>query len=148
MATQQTADVERRGNGRAMDRLGAMTMKRRERGFSFWSMMIYICFFGSVILLGLKLIPVYLESMKINNAVEALSKEGTAGMSPRGVKDSLLKQFDIDQVTTITFRNFEEFVTLTPKGNGRGYAIDIAYEREIPLLANVSLLVQFDKSVQ
>ena len=118
----------------------------KQRGFSFWNMMIYIAFFGSVILLGMKMIPAYLESIKIDNALLALERDGFSGMSRRDIKKALVTQFDIDEVNAIAFRDFDDHVIITKAGDST--IIEVFYEKEIPLIANAKLLLSFDKSVQ
>ena len=125
---------------------GGRSTASMQRGFSFWNMMIYIAFFGSIILLGLKMVPAYLESFKIDNALLALERDGFSSMSRRDIKNTLITQFDIDEVDSIGFRNFDDHVLITKAGDST--IIEVFYDKEIPLIANAKLLLSFDKSVR
>ena len=123
-----------------------MISKRLQRGMSIWVLMYILGSLGVFGLVGLKLFPAYLESFKVDKALEGLMNEPRINnMSKNEIKSSLVKRLDIDEVRTITERNFKEFVTIDKKANRVVVTVD--YESKVPLAGNVSVVAHFYKQV-
>ena len=121
-----------------------MQFTNGQRGVSFTGLMFVLIVLGVVLLLGLKLFPVYLESFKIHKAVEGVLSAPNVGQSTiHEIQKSLIKRFDIDSITAITHRNFKEHVVISSKNDVVSIAVN--YEAVIPLLDNIYLLIIFDK---
>ena len=121
-----------------------MNTRRRQRGMTFWMILFILIVFGTLFFLMLKLLPVYLESHKIDRAIESVAKEpGAAEKSRAELADMLVKRFDIDDVHRISERNFREHVEIITKGNRVTIIVD--YRAEVPLAGNVSLVADFEK---
>ncbi len=121
------------------------TMANRQRGASVWMVILVVGILGFGAVFGLKLIPIYLESFKIDKAMKSvMEKNDVVNMSKRAIITAFVTKIDIDSVTRITERNFREFGTITKK-DGK-VTMDIEYEAEEPLVANIYLTVVFSKS--
>ena len=124
-----------------------MKLAHSQRGISIWvALVLVICLaIGGVI--GLKLFPVYLESMKIDRGVSALLEEPDVGkLNKRKFKEALLRKLDIDSVTEINHNNFWDVVTMEKEGES--ITLEISYEVVVPIMGNVSALVDFQKTAQ
>lgn len=121
-----------------------MNLKRRQRGMTFWMLMFVLTVLGIAFFVALKLFPMYLESFKINRAIESVAKDpGVGDWSKTDIKDRLVKRFDIDDVRRINEKNFNAFVSIDKKG--RRVRITVDYQAEAHMVGNVYLVADFKK---
>ncbi len=121
-----------------------MNLKRRQRGMTFWMLMFVLTVLGIAFFVVLKLFPMYLESFKINRAIESVAKDpGVGDWSKTDIKDRLVKRFDIDDVRRINEKNFNAFVSIDKKG--RRVRITVDYQAEAHMVGNVYLVADFKK---
>ncbi|NCF29755.1 MAG: DUF4845 domain-containing protein [Gammaproteobacteria bacterium] len=123
-----------------------MSFKNRQRGLSFLSLIALVGMLGFAAVIGLKLIPVYMDSWKIDGVMTAvISEPGVNEQSRQEVIESMLKRLDIDAVEGVNYSNYKERLTVTKRKNN--VTIDVNYEITTPLIGNLSLLAVFEKSV-
>lgn len=123
-----------------------MKFKKRQRGISFLGLITLVGILGFAAVIGLKLIPIYMDSWKIDGVMKAvISESGINEMSRREVQDAMLKRLDIDAVDAVNYYNHKESMTITKRKGST--TIDIFYRVETPLIGNLSLIAEFDKSV-
>lgn len=119
-----------------------MRLKHRQRGMGMFNLsyvLITLAIFGYI---GLKLIPVYLESINIKRAVEAVAQApGASSKTARALIDDMIKRLDIDNVTRITKRNWKDTVTITKRA--KKVNIIAAYDVSVPLFYNLSITASF-----
>lgn len=121
-----------------------MKFRSRESGVTVWG--IFMIGFLVVIfaLLLFKLVPPYLADLKISNAMTSLKRQAEGStMSRRDILSALEKRFDIDSVTHVDIRRD---VIIRKRGNMAVITID--YEVQVPLIFNISALMEFDHSVE
>jgi hypothetical protein len=107
---------------------------------TFWGLAFVIGVFVFAFFLLFKLYPPYLEDFKVKTALESLSKQSDIGsMSRADIAASLEKRFDIDNVSEVDPKK-----DLTVETRGRVKIISISYEKIVPIVGNVSILLQFD----
>ena len=107
--------------------------------FNLSYVLITLAIFGYI---GLKLIPVYLESINIKRAVEAVAQSpGASSKTARALIDDMIKRLDIDNVTRITKRNWKDTVTITKRA--KKVNINAAYDVSVPLFYNLSITASF-----
>jgi hypothetical protein len=117
-------------------------MRHRERGATFLGWVCILVPVALVLYAGIRLVPVYLEYMKIARTLEQLTSESAGdGSDVVSLRYSIEKRFDIEDVHIIT----PEDIKITKQGNG--YRVQAAYEATAPFVSNVYLLVVFDKVV-
>ncbi len=122
-----------------------MHSKTRQRGASLWGILFLLAIFGFGAVIGLKLVPVYLESYKIDKAMAGvLSDPRVANQTERDIVIALSKRLDIDGITRITDLNFREYGTITKRNKVVNMEID--YQAEVPLFGNLTLLADFEKA--
>lgn len=123
-----------------------MSFRKRQRGLSFLGLVVLVGVLGFAAVIGLKLIPIYMDSWKIDGVMKAvISDSETKQLSRKEVIEALLKRLDIDAVDAVNYSNYADSLTVTKKQNNT--TIDIYYRVETPLLGNLSLVAEFDKSV-
>lgn len=115
----------------------------RERGMTMWSGLFVIGVFAFFLFLFFKLLPPYLEDLKVRTALDGLLREPNAeAMSRAELIERLDKRFDIDDVTNVKSGQLEI------KPMGRTKVISLKYEVVVPLAYNVSALLEFNHARQ
>lgn len=121
-----------------------MKVKSQQTGATLWSMIsisVLVIFFA---LLLIQLIPPYLADMKVRAALDSIERQAKGGtMSNAQIMIALEKRFDIDSITHV---NLREDVVI--EREGRMKIVRIAYEAQIPLVFNISALLEFDHSAE
>jgi len=122
-----------------------MSLRKRQRGLSFVSLIAIVGLLGFSAVIGLKLFPIYMDSWKIDGIMNAvISQPGINEQSRKEIYDAMIKRFDIDAVDAVNYRN-PDAMTITKRKNN--VTISIFYRVETPLLGNLSLIAEFDKVV-
>ena len=113
---------------------------QRQRGMTFWGLLFVLGVLAFFLFLLFKLFPPYMENFKVKGALDGLARQSDIGsMSRADVASALSKRFDIDNVTAVNLAK-----DLTIEARGRAKVIRIHYENVIPIVANVSILLEFD----
>lgn len=124
-----------------------MTALRRQNGMTVigWVLSLVVLAFG--VLFVLRLVPIYVESFKVDNALTSLIRDPATADSSRG---EIVKKFvarmnieDIDRFDTE--QKVKDYLTVE-KGNGR-VVIRMQYQAVAPLVGNLSIVADWDKEV-
>jgi len=117
-------------------------MRSRQRGATFLGMVTIIAILGFALYAGIRLTPLYLEYMAVVRALEQTAKEFSDGpASPQELRRSLDRRWTIEDIHSIETKEIE----ITKAGNG--FSMRAWYRAEAPFVANVSLVADFDKTV-
>ena len=123
-----------------------MSLRKRQRGLSFLSLIAIAGILGFSAVIGLKLIPVYMDSWKIDGIMDSvISQPGIKEQSRKEIINLMLKRLDIDAVDAVNYRNYDQSMTITKRKNR--VTISIIYRVETPLIGNLTLVADFDKEV-
>ena len=123
-----------------------MRLRKRQRGLSFLGLITLVGVLGFAGVIGLKLIPIYMESWKIDSIMNAVIEQpGINDQSRQEVIEMMLKRLDIDAVDSVNYTNWKDKLNVTKRKNN--VTINVNYEIITPLIGNLSLLAIFDKSV-
>jgi hypothetical protein len=118
------------------------TSKHRQAGMTTLGMIILVTFVGLFAFAGIRLMPVYLNYMKVASVVSGVHSEFDGADATRAsVRKYISRRFDIESVGIITAKD----VTVT-KVDG-GHEVAATYSHKAPFIANVSFVVDFDKRV-
>lgn len=115
-------------------------MRSRQRGATFIGMVIIVAILGAGLYAGIRLIPVYFEYMAVVRALEQTAKEN-AGADQQALRNSLGRRWNVEDIRSIDYQKIDI------KRTGNGYTMRAWYRAEVPFVANVSLVADFDKTV-
>src|SRR6185295_16788522 len=121
-------------------------MRQHERGVTFLGWVIILVPIALVFYAGIRLTPVYLEYMKITRTLEQVRDE-LKGDQPdaSAIRVAIERRLDVEDVHVMTVHDADK-LKITKDGNG--YKVEAVYQATAPYVSNVSLLVNFDKTVQ
>jgi hypothetical protein len=98
---------------------------------------------GAWVYAGIRLVPKYLEYMRVASTLEKVRDEydSNPGSTEFMLRKAIERHFDIEMVEVVTSNDIEI------KKEGGEFTMRAAYEDTVPLAGNVSFLLSFDKSV-
>ncbi len=120
-----------------------MRQRQRQQGMTFIGLLCIAALVGLIGYAGVRLIPVYLNYMKLARTMESAAGEfkGESG-SLDGVRKSLDRHWNIEDITGIDQKDIE----ITKDDSGM--QMHASYDDVVPYIANISLSVHFDKTVK
>ena len=117
------------------------TLKNRQSGFSFSSFIMIAFVVVFVALLGMKLIPAYVHNAQIASIFKAIAADpAMQGASVKDIKEAYYKRATINTITDITAEDID-----ISKDGGR-LSLSANYSMKIPLVGNITLLLEFNPS--
>jgi hypothetical protein len=117
-------------------------MRSRQRGATFLGMVTIIAILGFALYAGIRLTPLYLEYMAVARALEQTAKAESGATSPQTLRNALDRRWTIETIDSIQPKDIEI------KKAGSGFTMRAWYRAEAPFISNVSLVADFDKTVQ
>ena len=117
-------------------------MLLHQRGATAIGMLVIIAIIGFALYGGIRLLPIYTEYMAVGRALEqtASETEGDA-TSPADLRRALERRWTIEDIKSIQPKEIE-----IKKISG-GFSMRAYYRAEAPFISNVSLVADFDKTV-
>lgn len=93
-------------------------------------------------LCAIKIAPLYMSGFTISNVVEDLSVEAaTKGYDRRGIKERLIKRFDMNNITEITPKDVSIEVS------DDQVVLDANYEARVSFVFNIDVVVRFENNI-
>ena len=110
---------------------------RRGRGLTLMGLIMVLFVVVVFLLFAMKLIPSYIEYATAKKAIEAIARDRTAASSPTEARRLFDNRALIDNITVLKGSDLE----ITK--DGAGLVIGFSYRKEVPLLSNVGLYIDF-----
>lgn len=118
-------------------------LPRQQRGFSKLGLVTMLVVLVSGLTFGLKVLPVYIDHNFVRGVAETLLESGRANtMTQAEVREEIAASLRVNNV-----RDFDLESITTSRANGASI-ISITYERRIPLVANIDVILSFDDQIQ
>ena len=116
---------------------------KRQRGMGFAGVLAVLVGIIFLAIIGMKMVPAYLEYFAIKQAVAAITQ---GGQLRNATVADVRKAFELRQAV-------DDFTSVGPRDleitkDGSEIVISFAYEKRIPLFYNLSLLIDFAGSSQ
>lgn len=122
-----------------------MSSPRYQQGRSLLGMIALAIVVGFFLLLGVRLIPVYMDYWTIVSVAESVHEDPELrDASPREVRQALRSRMLLNNL-----RDYEpEEIYSVGRGDGGGLIIVIDYEEREPFLLNVDLVTTFERRIE
>jgi hypothetical protein len=114
-------------------------MRNKQRGLTLGGLVIGLFVVIIVALVGLKIVPAYMEYGTAKNAIQAIARERNA-TTPAEVRRAFESRAAIDDINAVKASDLD----ITKEGGDM--VISFAYRKEVPLFANVGVYVDFAAS--
>ncbi|MGB2818010.1 MAG: DUF4845 domain-containing protein [Burkholderiaceae bacterium] len=105
----------------------------RQRGLSLVGLIFVGMIVVALLALGFRIVPAVIEYIAIERAVQKIKNESTV----RDIQAAFERHRTIDDITSISSRDLD----ITKEGDK--VVISYAYQKKIPILDNVSLVIDF-----
>lgn len=115
-------------------------MNGRQRGMSLSGLLVAAFAVALLALLGMKVVPEYIEYRQVVASIKKVTAAAGPETSVRQIREAFDRQANVDYISAITGADLD-----VTKEGGR-IVVSFAYEKRIPLFANVSLLLDFSGS--
>jgi hypothetical protein len=108
----------------------------RQRGIALSGVAIWGIVIALVAILGIRVLPEVMDYYKIRQAVKAVAADGSGKTVPE-LRQAFGKYAEVEHIQTLSPADLDIFK------EDNQVVIAFAYEKRIPLVANVSLLIDF-----
>lgn len=120
-----------------------MISKYRQHGLGMAGWLILILVFGSMITIGAKLLPLYLDHNTMSKVLDGIAEEpGMAGKYSTDLTALVIQRFKLNNIRDFDVKKHLEIVR-----ERTGVRLVLDYEVRTPLIHNVDLIASFEKSV-
>ena len=109
----------------------------KQKGLTFISFIMIAVFVAAVAITFFKVVPAYTQYFSIKSTVTKVAKE-SGGMTPAGIREAFDKHAQIGYITDVSAKDLKIAQV------GGMTRVGVSYEKVVPLVANVSLLFEFD----
>jgi hypothetical protein len=118
-------------------------MFRRQLGVTLIGWLILLIPIGILGYVGIRLVPIYLNYMRVAHSLEATATEmktdEVASLTPQLIRATLYKHFDIESIS------FPDVKDISVTRDGSSWIMEAKFEDTAPLFGNISMVVDFDK---
>lgn len=121
-----------------------MNTRKHQAGLTMISWIILILLIGFVGLFGFKLVPIYMDYMTINAALNNVAHNATEGISASGIHSAVEKQFNVNDVSVVS----ADDVKIGTDPNSNNITLTLDYDARTSFVANVDLVAHFHKIYQ
>ncbi|HUL82486.1 MAG TPA: DUF4845 domain-containing protein [Gammaproteobacteria bacterium] len=117
--------------------------RNRQRGITFIGLVILALLVGVVGFAAMKVTPMYINNLRLARVLESTAAElnQTGGATNQSIQYALAKRFSIEDVNLP-----KDAIKIAPSKNG--WTVQIQYENRAPYIADIWLVVVFNKSVE
>ena len=114
----------------------------RQRGMTVIGMLLLIVVIAFVALIGMKVVPMYIQYFSIKSTIENVRKEPLlAQMTTPDIQTAIQKRFDIGYVDNISARDLK----IRNERNGR--VLDLIYQDERSLFYGLYVVLKVNESI-
>jgi predicted membrane protein len=114
---------------------------KRQRGMSMISWLVVLAVAVFFILIGIKMVPTYLENYSIRQVLTNMENDRSVrAMSPAEMRNSFIKRIKINSVYDFD----RDSIKIKKEKNGTLFAVD--YEIRKPVAGNVAIVMSFSES--
>ncbi len=112
---------------------------QKQKGMTFIGLVLMVAGIVFIAVIGMKLVPAYIEYMSVKKIITKMGTSGElANMSTKEIQTSFDKSASVGYVTVVGGKD----LVITPNEAG-GKDIELEYQVVIPLMGNVSALLDF-----
>ncbi|MFC5475166.1 DUF4845 domain-containing protein [Paraherbaspirillum soli] len=108
--------------------------KRKQQGITLFGLIVWLAILGGIGVMGAKVVPTAVEFFSIKKAIASVR---TAGGTVQEIQTAFDRQAEVGYIDAIQGKDLE----ITKDGND--IQISFAYQKKIPMVGPVSLLIDY-----
>ncbi|MEZ5672659.1 MAG: DUF4845 domain-containing protein [Thiotrichaceae bacterium] len=121
-----------------------MNIRKRQYG---GGMVVAIVVIAISLWLSFKLVPIYLQNGTVSTILDGIRQEtDVAKKSNADLQQLLLSRLGFEKIDRINQNNFADLVKI--ERNVEGFSMTVQYDTRSPLVANISLVVDYKKTIK
>lgn len=118
---------------------------KKQRGMTATSIVLLLIGICSVVIMVLRIAPVYMNHGKVKSAIEGI--KGTTDIQTASKGDIMKKLYDRFQINQVKTQDIgEQNIILTKHGDY--VKLEIKYQTEVPIISNMYVLMKFDDFIE
>lgn len=118
-------------------------MRNNQSGATVIGMLVIVVIVALGLYGAIRLVPLYMEYMAVARALEQTAKEAAGSpTTPGELRGALDRRWMIEDITSLQPKEVEI------RKSNKGYSMRAWYRTEAPFIGNISLVVDFDKTVE
>jgi hypothetical protein len=118
-------------------------MRKHQRGITMIGWLILLVPVAIVFYAGIRLAPIYLNYQKVVHSLNAVAdEESNESANANGLRRAVDKHFSVESV------DYPDVKDLKITRADKIWTIEVNYDDQAPLFANLAILVTFDKTVK
>lgn len=130
-------------SNRTGNRLSRSSMPRRQSGITLIGMLLLAAVFGIVGLAVLKIVPLYMQKMRVETVLEDLQVElASGGNTAQSIRIALEQRFYVENLPPLDSSELEI------ARSSEGYSVTVNRESREPFLADLYFLVAINEQVE
>ena len=119
-----------------------MQLGKKQSGLTFISWLIILAVGGFFVMLGMKLTPIYLENQSVKSVVKSFQGDPLLRKNDaKGIRKLIKRRMKINSIYDFP----QEAIKIKKTKNQ--LKLDITYEREEPIVANIFVVVKFSEKI-
>ena len=120
-----------------------MQSRKKQQGLTFLSWLVILVMVGTMVLVGIKITPVYLEHFAVKKTLQSMQSEPLISRKQiPEIRKMLFRRLDMNSIYDLT----KDDVTITRSGGVT--TITIKYEKRRSIVGNLSLVMDFEDKIE
>ena len=120
-----------------------MSNMKKQKGMTAIGWMLVLALIAVFAIVGLKLIPLYIDSFKVTASLESLQEDPKVkGKSRLEIRKLLMKRLDVNMVNDVTAQD------ITISKNRNGIVVEVDYEARRQMFGSLHVVLVYNKSVE
>ena len=117
-------------------------MQQRQKGISYWGVVMAISLFGFAIKVGAAVGPIYLDYFTITRMISGMFKEPAVDeQSIKDFEDGMARRMQMNNPGEMSVKKIMRI-----HKDGKNFIVDVVYDKREPLIGNLDVIVSFRKS--
>jgi hypothetical protein len=119
-------------------------MRRLQSGVTFLGGLVLVLVIGGWVYVGIRLVPIYLNYMKVAGTLDKVKDEFSANPSNSefAIRKAVERHFDIESV------DYPSVKDIIIKREGSAFQVTADYDDDATIAGNISVLVEFNRTVE
>jgi hypothetical protein len=113
----------------------------KQKGMTFLGILIIVGLLVFIAIVGMKMMPAYIEFMAVKKVIHAMGQEQLSEMSKKDIVNSFNKRSTIDDITSVVGKDL-----IVEKDGAGNIVVSVEYQVVKPIMGNVSALINFKAS--